>query len=1345
MRRAAKIAAWLFGVLLLLPVLAVAVVFAGLNMDPGRRLAERLIDQVTSGQVQVAGLSGRFPDHLRLATLTVKDTEGVWLSAQDVVLDWHPTALLRKQALIDRLQIARGSMARLPVSAPPTAETPAAPSAPFTLPVRVTARTLLVDRFELGKPVAGAPAVLALEGSADVKSLEAGEADLKIRRLDGEGQYALQGRIAPGSATGFELHASLNASEPAKGLVSGLAGLPDLGAVRLQVAANGPSSALVTRATVAAGELRAEANGTVNLDGQSADLVVRASAPAMQPRPDLSWQAISLDARVQGPFTKPDASGQLRVESLAAFGAGVRLLLADLDGNAGQVSLRAVAEGVRVPGPAPDLFAAEPLRLRADAKLDDPQRPVTFTLSHPVLSTDGRVQTAGELRAVVKLAVPHLAPLAAIGGVKVEGHANLTVQAAISGQSTNVDVDGTIGITGGPGPTPELTGEEARIGLSVQLSGQDITVSRAEMNGRTFQVSAEGTRRGDDFDFGFKAALSDLSVLAPAIKGFMQAEGRLQGRPEKFSANADMKGEVAAQGVPRGPITASVRVEGLPNAPSGEITAQGTLGGAPLRLRARATRGADGTLHATIEQADWRSAHADGELRLAPGAKLPLGKVSLKVGNLADFRPFVGQPISGQVNAEADLTAQEVQVDLDVRDAGIPGSRVGSARMQARIADPLGNPSVNAQIVADGIAAGGIGGSARIRLSGPQTALGIQVTANLTGVAGAAAEITGAATLDVPEKYVRVGALQAVWKGETLRLLAPARVSFANGVSVDQLRVGLRQAVLQVSGRLSPTLDVTASLRNGTAELARMFAPDLQAEGTLNAEAKLRGTPAKPEGTVRVQATGLRMKTGAARGLPAANVTATAQLGGGAARIDARVAAGNSTQLTITGRAPVDGAGPLDLRGSGSVDLAVLDPLLAADGRRVRGQLALNLGVAGTLASPRVTGSAQLRNGELQDYGQGVRLDDVNGTFTADGNTLRIANLTAKAGQGTIAVSGAVGVLSPGIPLDLSVRLRNARPLSSDKLSATVSGDLTLRGPVTGQLALGGTVQIQRAEITIPDRLPTSVAVLDVRRPGERRAPAKPAASGPDVTLDLTIQAPRAIFVRGRGVDAELAGQLRIRGSATKPQVSGGFEMRRGLISVAGTTLTFTRGRVGFDGTGPTGKIDPSLDFVAESSTSNVTARLKVGGYASDPKITLSSTPELPQDEVLAYLLFKRSAKELGPFQLASIAAALAQLTGVGGGIGDPLDSVRKGLGLDRLSVGGGTSNSSRGGSSSGPTLEAGRYIANGVYVGAKQGTTGSQTQAEVQIDITKGLKLQTDVGTGQGGNSVGLSYQFEW
>jgi translocation and assembly module TamB len=204
--------------------------------------------------------------------------------------------------------------------------------------------------------------------------------------------------------------------------------------------------------------------------------------------------------------------------------------------------------------------------------------------------------------------------------------------------------------------------------------------------------------------------------------------------------------------------------------------------------------------------------------------------------------------------------------------------------------------------------------------------------------------------------------------------------------------------------------------------------------------------------------------------------------------------------------------------------------------------------------------------------------------------------------------------------------------------------------------------------------------------------------------------------------------------------------MRNGTIDVAGTTLTFTQGKIGFDGTGLSGKIDPTIDFIATSTTDTVTATLEISGTVSKPKITLSSSPELPQDEVLAYLLFKRSAKDLGPFQIAEIAAGLVQLTGVGGSGGfNPLDSVRKGLGLDRLAVGSTTTTSSSGATTSTPTIEAGRYVANGVYVGAKQGTSGNQTQATVQIDITKGLKLETDVGSGQGGNQVGVTYQFEY
>ena len=267
-----------------------------------------------------------------------------------------------------------------------------------------------------------------------------------------------------------------------------------------------------------------------------------------------------------------------------------------------------------------------------------------------------------------------------------------------------------------------------------------------------------------------------------------------------------------------------------------------------------------------------------------------------------------------------------------------------------------------------------------------------------------------------------------------------------------------------------------------------------------------------------------------------------------------------------------------------------------------------------------------------------------------------------------------------------------------------------------------------------------------MRYPGYQPPPPAPTLPPSAIHLSLVIDAPSNIFVRGHGLDSELGGKLTIDGMSSNPQMLGGFTMRRGDINVAGTLLSFSKGEVTFDGSSVTGKIDPTLNFVADSSSGGVTATLTVGGYADAPKITLSSVPSLPQDEVLAHLLFGASVKDLSTVQIAEISAALAELSGVTGGI-DPLSAIRKGLALDRLSVGGN--------STSGATVEAGRYVSRGVYVGAKQ-NTGGGTAAIVQIDLARQLKLTSQLATGGGsvqgatpdndpGSTIGLSYGFDY
>lgn len=1334
MRRAIRWTVWTVAALLGLTLLILMLVLVAANTQPGRELIERMVPRVTGGAVTIAGLTGRFPDALHIVRIEVRDDAGLWLAIDSLRLDWSPSRLLVGVMSIDRLEAEHIAVDRQPVPAPEAPPEP--PPPPPSLPVGVTVRSLHVNRLDLAPEVAGTAAVLAIDGAAHLASLDQADVKLSVRRLDGEGTYDFHGRLDPA-----ELDVQLSAQEPAHGLLSSLAGLPDLGALSIDARLYGPRSAIRSRLALAAGPLRAEVAGTLDLEHDAADLVVTASAPEMKPRPDLSWQAMALDARIHGPFTHPTAKGTLRIDALSAAGAAIPRVAVDLQGDAGEVHLRAELDGLRIPGPQPDLLAAAPLTLQVDARLDVPDRPVAFTLKHPLIAAEGKATTAGDLHGELALTLPDLSPLAAAGGVDLQGNTSLTLRAAMQDDATRLDLDGRLAITGGMAPLPALVGDAAKIHVSVALRGPDIDLSRLQFDGKALTLSAGGTLTGSVADLSWKLALSDLGAITPALSGRVSAEGRLTGPQNDLAVTAALTGEVATQGMPRGPIAAELRLQGLPRAPSGQLTAQGVLAGSPLQLMVKLQRTTDGALHVAIDRADWKSAHAKGALSLPEGAKLPVGKVELRMSRLEDLQPLLGQPLTGSITAALETTEHKGRLELDARNAGLAGTvSVDHAALAVTVTDPTTRPVVDGQLRLRGVSAGAMAGSARLEVAGPETALALRLSATLQNLAGAEAQVTSAAVLNIQAKQVAVSALQATWKGETLRLLAPVRIGYADGVSLDRLRLGLRQAVLEVAGRATPTLDLTLALRGVSADLATLFVPVSPMDGTLRADARLTGTPARPGGTVAIEAKGLHLRTGPGRALPPANLTATADLTGETARIDTRVTAGPTTTLTLTGQVPIAPSGPLDLRAGGAMDLKLLDPLLAAQGQRVRGQVTLNAGLVGTLPSPRITGTVQLVDGEVQDYAQGARITGIKALLQSEGETIRIIRFEGRAGPGTITAGGTVGVMAPGVPIDLSIKAQNARPLSSDRLTVNLSADLTVRGQAAGQLAAAGTLRINRAEILIPEHIPATIAVLDMRKPGA--PPPPPPAPGPDIALNLTIDAPRAIFVRGRGLDAELGGTIRVRGTAANPQPDGNFEMRRGQFSLAGRTLTFSKGVVGFTGGSLT---DPALDFVAETTSGNVTATLAVGGTARKPTITLSSVPDLPQDEVLAQLLFGRGTASLGPFEWAQIASAVASLTGVTSGTGDPLETVRKGLGLDRLSVGGGPGGS--------PTLEAGRYVAPGVYVGTRQGTS---TQATVQIDIAKGLKLESNIGpggsptgasasSGLGTNSVGVTYQFEY
>src|SRR6185437_11812469 len=150
-------------------------------------------------------------------------------------------------------------------------------------------------------------------------------------------------------------------------------------------------------------------------------------------------------------------------------GGSVRQIAADITGKDGSVELKASATGLRLPS-APDLFAASPVELRARAVLKDPRRPVSFAISHPLLTASGDIDTAGGLSGSATMTLPSLAPYAAIAGTDLKGRTDLATHFAQQGDGAiQIGAEGTIGLTGGLPPAVALVGDKATLALTAAL------------------------------------------------------------------------------------------------------------------------------------------------------------------------------------------------------------------------------------------------------------------------------------------------------------------------------------------------------------------------------------------------------------------------------------------------------------------------------------------------------------------------------------------------------------------------------------------------------------------------------------------------------------------------------------------------------------------------------------------------------------------------------------------------------------------------------------------------------------------------------------------------------------
>ncbi len=747
-----------------------------------------------------------------------------------------------------------------------------------------------------------------------------------------------------------------------------------------------------------------------------------------------------------------------------------------------------------------------------------------------------------------------------------------------------------------------------------------------------------------------------------------------------------------------------------------------TGGGSELHVFAR--RSADGTVRldrarlktgvAAFDAAGtWRSSDAGGTIavdRLAAGWKsalldlarpttvavagggVTLAPTTLRLGT-ADRKSVGTIDVSGAAGRDLDLTVSARRLPAALAAIVAPDlGAAGTIGLEARITGSRKAPKVAWTVVADGL-------STTATRNARLPAAKVTATGNLVGRA------TG---LD-------------------------AKASLGTA------------AVLTVEGNVpfegdGLALDVTATRL--PLALADGFSPGLGARGTLSATATVAGSLAAPRADWRL--TGETLSVAATRdaGLAGFTLGANGKLDPTATTLTATLGERDRVKLTADGRVPFDG-GDLAVKVAGSASLALADVALRERGARATGRAVLDVAVAGPMTAPTATGSVNLADGTLTDPETGMRLTGIVARLRLTGDRVTIEDVHAAAGKsGRIEARGFVA-LTPDLPADLTIGLKKASLTFGDMLRSELDAALRISGPLARSPDVTGRIDLGRTEITIPERFAANAARLGVKdlatppevartlalaRPKARRA-GKGKAAGPwQARLDVTIDSAGRLFVRGRGLDAELGGRLRVTGTTDAPIPVGSFELRRGGLDVIGRHIALDKGLVTL-----TGDLDPSIDFVASSSTRSVSVTAEVTGRASDPALVLGSTPQLPQDEVLSQFLFGRGVSDLTGLQLVQLATAAAQLAGGSSGP-DLLGAIRKSTGLDNL----GTTVDSKGNAG----VTAGRYIGERIYLGVTAGANGS-TDATVDLDVTRNLKVRGQTGTD--GSKAGFVFEKEY
>ena len=1049
------------------------------------------------------------------------------------------------------------------------------------------------------------------------------------------------------------------------------------------------------------------------------------------------------DFTVRGSLETPAISLQPQLEQVSLPGLFLQGVSADLgltlEGRPA-VTLTASVEGFNADDATLQALVGQQATLSLAAESDSDFQQISLSdLSLSAAGLDlegsGRVEQGDDgLRIVPELRIDlkqkgEGSPLPVSGPLNLSGDVTLGSDESLQGtlqlaglglQSSEEQLTKLIG------PTPSL---------SVTFARQDGTVSIAPATLETSDLKASFNGRWQETEESLsgrlEAQVSNSSVLSDELSGPLTLTADVAGNLDSpgVSVTMDSSG-LAVQGMTLPALTASARVE-LP---------------ADDRLEVSALKVALGKVELT------------GAMDVDLDSTLASGELTLSAPELTDLAALAELSLTGTLDATARLSTEGGQqayaLKAEAQSVDFDGITLSKANLTIDGTLTDDDASYRYSLDAEGLQPPGLEiASLTLEGEGSLAEVGFDLTAEGRHRQALSLEAKGKLALAESDVSLFLASLSLDHGQDVVTLSEPAELRFgADGYSGD-LQASFNESEVSAKvdvGSTSASIDLSLDKLALSPLAALAGLPEL--EGTLSAKLSLSGPPTRPQGDYSIELSDIAMSEetdlpsldGSFQGsYSGQRLSLTGELTG-LSQEAARLSLAMPLELSLepfTAAVPETGA----LEGSlvWNVALATLGDELDLDEHLISGNPKLDLRVAGTVAAPELYGSLSMSDGRYENLEYGVLVEDASFNAELDGDRIQLTALSANDGaDGRLSGEGSIALRSDG-ESNLRVALNSFRAAQGDQVSAQLSGDATFSGTLLDH-KIAGSFKTENVEVDIGQDLPASVVTLQVEEinfPSSHGAGTTSETSSNDDTvdeepavadtaLDVTLDVPGRLFVRGRGLDSEWRGNFTVTGTAEDPRIDGLLEPVRGTFSLAGKTFTLEKGSIRF----LPEQSEPFLDLTLTYTATDLTARIAISGTAADPTIELSSDPEQSQEEIIAEILFGRNTGQLSAVEALQVAEAAATLSGRGGL--DPLGKAREILQLDTLTITTDEEGHQR--------LTAGTYIADDLFVGFEQGVTAGSGTAKAEYEVFPNIFLDARTSADSTGD-VGVRWRLDY